>query len=156
MPSRREAIEMTQQELREYLTCQRRIILITNGANGLPHPMPMNYGIDAESRVVIATFRKSQKVKNLERDPRATLLVESGESYREFKSAILYCDAEIIDDVDGIADNMALIRTGSAMAESMSAAMSEQVQASLAKRVVLRFSPFSVVSWDHGKLGGVY
>jgi hypothetical protein len=32
MPSRREAIEMTQQELREYLTCQRRIILITNGA----------------------------------------------------------------------------------------------------------------------------
>ena len=58
--------------------------------------MPMNYGVDAEGRVVIATFRKSQKVKNLERDPRATLLVESGEAYAELKSAMLYCDVEII------------------------------------------------------------
>jgi nitroimidazol reductase NimA-like FMN-containing flavoprotein (pyridoxamine 5'-phosphate oxidase superfamily) len=82
MPSRRQAIDMTQQELSEYLAEQRRIILITNGANGLPHPMPMNYGIDAESRVVIATFRKSQKVKNLERDPRATLRWKAANTIR--------------------------------------------------------------------------
>ena len=156
MPSRRETIAMSPEELRAYLAAQRRIILITNGANGLPHPMPMNYGLDAEGRVVIATFRKSQKVKNLERDPRATLLVESGEAYAELKSAILYCDVEIIGEAAGIAENMALIRADSALAGSMSAAMSEQVRASLAKRVVLRFTPFRVVSWDHGKLGGVY
>lgn len=156
MPSRRETIAMTPAELSTYLAGQRRIILITNGAGGLPHPMPMNYGIDAEGRVVIATFRKSQKVRNLERDPRATLLVESGNAYREFKSAILYCHAEIIGDAEGIAANMALIRADNAMTGSMSAAMSEQVRASMAKRVVLRFTPFQVVSWDHGKLGGVY
>ena len=156
MPSRRETIAMTAPELSAYLAQQRRIILITNGAGGLPHPMPMNYGVDAEGRVVIATFRKSQKVKNLERDPRATLLVESGDAYAELKSAVLYCDVEIIGDAAGIAENMALIRADSAMADSMSAAMSEQVRAALAKRVVLRFTPFRVVSWDHGKLGGVY
>ena len=156
MPSRRETIAMTPAELASYLSQQRRIILITNGANGLPHPMPMNYGLDGEGRLVTATFRKSQKVKNLERDPRATLLAESGEAYRELKSAVLYCDVEIIDDAAGIAENMALIRADSAMAGSMSAAMSEQVRASLAKRVVLRFTPFRVVSWDHGKLGGFY
>ena len=156
MPSRREDIAMTAHELSAYLAGQRRIILITNGANSLPHPMPMNYGIDAEGRVVIATFAKSQKVKNLERDPRATLLVESGEAYRELKSAILYCDVEIIRDPDEIAASMALVRADNAMTGSMSAAMSEQVRASMAKRVVLRFTPFRVVSWDHGKLGGVY
>ena len=156
MPSRRETIAMTPGELSAYLAAQRRIILITNGANGLPHPMPMNYGIDAEGRIVIATFRKSQKVKNLERDPRATLLVESGDTYSELKSAILYCDVEIIGTAEGIATNMALIRADGAMAGSMSAAMSEQVRASLAKRVVLRFTPFGSVTWDHGKLGGVY
>ena len=156
MPSRREAIAMTPAELSAYLAEQRRIILITNGVNGLPHPMPMNYGVDAEGRVVIVTFRKSQKVKNIERDPRATLLVESGETYAELKSAILYCDVEIIADPEGVAANMALVRAGGAMAGSMSAGMSEQVRASMAKRVVLRFAPFRVLSWDHGKLGGVY
>ncbi len=138
MPSRRETIAMTPTELSAYLAEQRRIILITNGANGLPHPVPMNYGVDEQGRIVIVTFRKSQKVKNLERDPRATLLVESGETYGELKSAILYCDTEIITDVEVIAANMVLIR------------------ASMVKRVVLRFTPFRVVSWDHGKLGGVY
>ena len=156
MPSRRETIAMTPAELGAYLAQQRRIILITNGANGLPHPMPMNYGLDEQGRIIIVTFRKSQKVKNLERDPRATLLVESGDSYAELKSAILYCDVEIIADAEGVAENMALVRADGAMSGSMSAAMSEQVRASLAKRVVLRFTPFGSVTWDHGKLGGVY
>ena len=156
MPSRRETIAMTPQELSAYLAEQRRIILITNGANGLPHPMPMNYGLDEQGRIIIATFRKSQKVKNLERDPRATLLVESGDTYAELKSAILYCNVEIIADAEGVAQNMAMVPADGAMAGSISAAMSEQVRASLAKRVVLRFTPSGVVSWDHGKLGGVY
>lgn len=156
MPSRRDAISMTTAELRAYLDEQRRIIVVTNGSHGLPHPVPMNYGMDVEGRVVITTFRKSQKVKNLERDPRATLLVESGERYAELKSAILYCDAEIIDDPDAIVANMALVRAGEAMSGSLSGAMSEQVRASMAKRVVVRFTPFRTVSWDHAKLGVFY
>lgn len=156
MPSRRETIAMTPTELSAYLEQQRRIILITNDANGLPHPMPMNYGIDGDGRIVIVTFRKSQKVKNLLRDPRATLLVESGNAYAELKSAILYCNAEIITDPEEIAANMALVRADGAMTASMSPAMSEQVRASLAKRVALRFTPFGNVTWDHGKLGGFY
>lgn len=126
MPSRRETIAMTPTELSAYLAEQRRIILITNGANGLPHPVPMNYGVDEQGRIVIVTFRKSQKVKNLERDPRATLLVESGETYGELKSAILYCDTEIITDVEVIAANMVLIRADGAMTGSMSTAMSDR------------------------------
>jgi nitroimidazol reductase NimA-like FMN-containing flavoprotein (pyridoxamine 5'-phosphate oxidase superfamily) len=156
MPARRDTIGMTAQELRTYLAGQRRIILATNGPSGFPHPIPMNYGLDSEGRIIIATFRKSQKVKNLERDPRATLLVESGETYAELKSAILYCDTEIITELDAVAANMALVRADSAMANSISVGMNDQVRASLAKRAVLRFTPQRVVSWDHGKLGGVY
>ena len=156
MPSRRETIAMTPSELSAYLAEQRRIILITKGANGLPHPMPMNYGLDAAGRVVIATFRKSQKVKNLERDPRATLLVESGDSYTELKSAILYCHAEIITDPDEIVAQMSLVRADGAMTASMSQTMSEQVRASMAKRVALRLTPFGNVTWDHSKLAGFY
>jgi nitroimidazol reductase NimA-like FMN-containing flavoprotein (pyridoxamine 5'-phosphate oxidase superfamily) len=156
MPSRRDAARMSPEELRAYLEEQRRIIVVSNGPLGLPHPVPMNYGVDNEGRVVISTFRKSQKVKNLERDPRATLLVESGERYAELKSAILYCHAEIIGDPEGVAANMALVRADDAMAGSLDSAMSEQVRASMAKRVIVRFTLFRTVSWDHGKLGGYY
>ena len=31
------------------------------------------------------TFAKSQKIKNLERDPRCTVLIEAGEEYQELR-----------------------------------------------------------------------
>ncbi|MBV1689698.1 pyridoxamine 5'-phosphate oxidase family protein [Novosphingobium sp. G106] len=156
MPSRRELIRMTPEEVRAYLLSQRRIILVTNGPDGMPHPVPMNYGLDDESRILITSFRKAQKVTNLERDPRATLLVESGETYAELKSVIAYADAEIVTDPDQIAAGMARINADAQLSGSISGAMSEQVRASIAKRVLLRFTPFRTVSWDHGKLGTFY
>jgi PPOX class probable F420-dependent enzyme len=156
MPSRRDLIRMTPEEVRAYLSAQRRIILVTTGPEGLPHPVPMNYGLDDEGRVLITSFRKSQKVKNLERDPRATLLVESGETYADLKSVMAYCDAEIVTDPAAIAAGMARINADEQLAGSLSAEMGDQVRASIAKRVLLRFTPFRVVSWDHGKLGTFY
>jgi nitroimidazol reductase NimA-like FMN-containing flavoprotein (pyridoxamine 5'-phosphate oxidase superfamily) len=156
MPSRRELIRMTPEEVRAYLLSQRRIILVTNGADGMPHPVPMNYGLDDEGRIVITSFRKSQKVMNLERDPRATLLVESGETYADLKSVMTYADAEILTDPGEIAAGMARINADEQLAGSLSAEMSDQVRASIAKRVLLRFTPFRTVSWDHGKLGAFY
>jgi PPOX class probable F420-dependent enzyme len=156
MPSRRDLIRMTPEEVRAYLSEQRRIILVTNGPDGMPHPVPMSFGLDEEGRILITSFRKSQKVKNLERDPRATLLVESGETYADLKSVMAYCDAEIVSDPEAIAAGMARINADEQLAGSLSAEMGEQVRASMAKRVLLRFTPLRMVSWDHGKLGTFY
>lgn len=156
MPSRREAIEMTPDEVSAYLREQKRIILVTNGANGLPHPMPMNYGVDDEGRVVMTTFAKAQKVKNIERDPRASLLVESGEGYSDLKSVLLYCDVEIVTGAEAVAQAMGQIQGSTSLSKDFSGEMSEQARASYAKRVVLRFTPFRTISWDHTKLGGRY
>jgi len=156
MPSRRELIQMTREEVDAYLREQRRIILVTNGPGGMPHPVPMNFGIDDEGRILITSFAKSQKVKNLERDPRATLLVESGERYDQLKSVIAYADVEIIRDPDMVAQLMGHIQADQELSGSISGGMSEQVRASIAKRVLLRFTPFRTVSWDHSKLAGYY
>lgn len=156
MPSRREAIEMTPDEVRDYLKEQKRVILVTNGANGLPHPMPMNYGVDEQGRIVMTTFAKAQKVKNIERDPRASLLVESGEGYSDLKSVLLYCDVEIVSGAEAVAQAMGLIQGSASLSKDFSGEMSEQARASYAKRVVLRFTPFRTISWDHTKLGGKY
>jgi nitroimidazol reductase NimA-like FMN-containing flavoprotein (pyridoxamine 5'-phosphate oxidase superfamily) len=156
MPSRRETIRMGPVEVQDYLLGHSRIILVTNGSDGLPHPVPMNYGLDEEGHILISSFRKSQKVRNLERDPRAALLVESGETYADLKSVIAYADAEIIGDAEMVASLMRNIRADGALAGSMTTGMSEQIRASIAKRVVLRFTPFRHVSWDHTKLSGYY
>jgi PPOX class probable F420-dependent enzyme len=156
MPSRRDLIRMTPGEIGAYLAGQRRIILVTIGADGMPHAVPMNFGLDAEGRILITSFRKSQKVRNLERDPRATLLVESGETYADLKSVMAYCEAEIVSDADAVAAGMARINADEQLAGSLSAEMGDQIRASMAKRVLLRFTPFRTVSWDHGKLGDFY
>lgn len=147
MPSRRDVIRMTPGEIADYLKAQSRIIVVTNGPNGMPHPVPMNYGLDESGRILITSFAKSQKIRNLERDPRASLLVESGTTYAELKSVILYADAELLREADAIARNMRLIRATDALAGSITGGMTEQVRASLSKRVVVRFTPFRTVSW---------
>ena len=156
MPSRRDAIRMTPAEIRAYLGEAIRIILVTIGADGMPHPVPMNYGLDEDGRILITSFARSQKVRNLERDPRASLLVESGDSYDSLKAVIAFADAEIVRDADAVRAGMNRIRAPGVMAQSLSDAMSEQVRASIAKRVLLRFTPFRHVSWDHGKIAGLY
>ncbi|MET0587317.1 MAG: pyridoxamine 5'-phosphate oxidase family protein [Novosphingobium sp.] len=156
MPSRREQIAMTDAEVRAYLQAQRRIILVTNGPGGMPHPVPMNYGLDPEGRIILTAFRKSQKVKNLERDPRATLLVESGAGYGDLRGVIAWCEAEVLSDPEEVAHNMALMRADAETARSISGTRDDQVRASMSKRVALRFTPYRYASWDHEKLGEFY
>lgn len=155
MPSRRELIAMTAEEIRAYLRSQARLIVTSNGPDGYPHPVPMNFALDSEDRLLIITFRKSQKVRNLERDARAALLVESGHAYHELKSVMIYAAAEIIDD------RAEFDRAKSAFADKLqtrvfSADAQAQAQATMAKRVIVRFHPRKYISWDHTKLAGVY
>ena len=131
-------------------------MLVTIGADGMPHPVPMNYGLDEEGRVLITSFARSQKVRNLERDPRASLLVESGETYDALKAVIAFCDVEILRDPQEVASAMRMVRASEDLAGSLDEAMSEQVRASLSKRVVLRCTPRRFVSWDHAKIAGFY
>jgi PPOX class probable F420-dependent enzyme len=147
---------MSDAEVAAYLAGQRRIILVTNGADGMPHPLPMNFGMDNKGRFLISSFRKTQKVRNLERDPRATLLVESGETYQELKSVVAWCNAELIDDPAQVRALMSVMRGGEPLTATMSKQAAAQVEASVAKRVILRLTPWRLISWDHAKLGDRY
>jgi hypothetical protein len=99
------------------------------------------------------TFAKSQKAKNLERDPRATVAIEEGVEYAELRGVMLECDVEVERETERVVPyGMALLeRYGDGSAE-----MEEAFRQQARKRVGLRFVPRRVVSWDHRKLGGVY
>src|SRR5262245_57283651 len=99
MPSRRDQITLSDEEQRELLDNERVVTLCTQGPRGWPHVMPLWF-VPRDGEIWIWTFRKSQKVKNLERDPRATLLIETGHEYRELKGVQIEAEAEIINDDD--------------------------------------------------------
>jgi nitroimidazol reductase NimA-like FMN-containing flavoprotein (pyridoxamine 5'-phosphate oxidase superfamily) len=157
MPSRRNNIELTATEIREFLDSHKTLIIVSNGADGYPHPMPMWFYVDGAGCVYCTTFGKSQKVMNLRRDPRASLLVESGLEYAELKGVVIYAQAEIIDDVDRAIDTLVKINTrGMSVGAEQRASLASAVAKTAAKRVVLKFTPQRYVSWDHAKLGGRY
>ncbi len=157
MPSRREVIELTDDEIRDYMESQKTLIIISNGRDGFPHPMPMWFYFDDAGCVYCTTFRKSQKVLNFQRDPKAALLIESGVEYAELKSVVIYAMTEIIDDFDVVCDTLVKINTrGVELDDAQVARLLEGVSKTATKRIVLKFKPEQYVTWDHGKLGGKY
>ncbi len=156
MPSRRELIAMSPEEVSTYLASQQRLIVVSNGPGGFPHPMPMNFGIDEAGRLVILTFAKSQKVRNIERDPRASLLVESGATYHEMKSVIIYALAEIIPQGPEFERCREAFGRKRQSVAAPGSSIQPQIDSTMNKRVAIRFTPERTISWDHAKLGEKY
>ncbi len=140
---------MTDTELRRFLAEEDLVTCATIGPNGRPHLMPLSYVTDGRD-IVAWTYGKSQKVRNLERLPQATLQVEAGERYEELRGAVLECDVEIARDLKAVTD------IGVAVASRGGGELSPEARAYVAngatKRVGLRFRPTRVISWDHRKL----
>jgi len=117
----------------------------------------MWFGVEESGDVVMTTFRKSQKVLNIKRDNRVTLLVESGDAYAELKSVLIYAKAHIVDDLEATTEAlMTVSRTRGEISGAAEAAARQGMERTASKRVVIRFEPESVVTWDHSKLGGAY
>jgi PPOX class probable F420-dependent enzyme len=150
MASRRDQIRMSDDELRAFLGEQMVMTVGTLGPGGRPHLMPLWFVPDG-LELSGWTYAKSQKAKNLERDPRATVQVEDGVRYAELRGVMMECDVEL--DRDAQPYGLALFRRYQGELNHDIEALVEK-QAS--KRVGLRFKPTRVVSWDHSKLGGAY
>ncbi|MBI2015929.1 MAG: pyridoxamine 5'-phosphate oxidase family protein [Candidatus Rokubacteria bacterium] len=146
---------MSDRELERFLDEERVLTCASLGPNGRPHLMPLWYVRDGLT-LLSWTFGKSQKVRNLERDPRATVQIEAGrDRYGELRGAMLECDVAIERDPTRIAEAGLRLMARYAGADAGSAAR-ENVLTQAKKRVVLRFTPTRIVSWDHRKLGGAY
>jgi hypothetical protein len=118
--------------------------------------MPLWY-VPRDGEIWIYTYAKSQKVRNLERDPRATLVAETGHEYGELRGVEIEAEAEIHRDLDTVfqlAQELTLRYAGDD--STMDDDALESLKAQARKRVAVRFEPKRVATWDHRKLGGVY
>ena len=150
----RERIKMTPAEELALLGEELTVIVTTLGPRGWPHSMPMWFVV-RDGEVWIWTYGASQKVRNLERDPRATLQLETGDTYDQLRGVMLHATTELHRDTGEVAALGAeiLARYGGA---SVSAEVNEAILAQARKRVGLQFVVERVASWDHRKLAGTY
>jgi len=153
--SRRAEITMTDDEVRAFLAEQRTITCASIGADGWPHLAPL-WHVLRDDRVWAWTYAASRKVANLERDPRASLQAEAGESYDQLRGVLLRTTVTLHRDVEDVAAlGIEIFQRHHGVLTAEVVAM---VRKQAAKRVGLEFVPAGPpASWDHRKLaGGVY
>jgi nitroimidazol reductase NimA-like FMN-containing flavoprotein (pyridoxamine 5'-phosphate oxidase superfamily) len=166
--SRREQIRMSDTEVAAFLAGERTVTCATVGPRGWPHLMPLWYVLrdppegEPGPRIWSWTYAASQKVRNLERDPRATLQVEAGEAYEELQGVMLECEVVIHRELETVAPlgEAILLRNSvprdARPPDELPSEGREAVEAQAAKRVGLEFAELRRATWDHRKLGGVY
>jgi PPOX class probable F420-dependent enzyme len=154
--SRRDQIKLSDQDQHELLDRERIVVVSTLGPRGWPHSMPMWF-VARDGDVWVWTYAKSQKARNLERDRRATVLVETGHEYGELRGLMIEAEAEIHRDFEtvlGFAEELTV-----RYAEGISSVEGDAkaaLEAQAPKRVAIQFKPVRTATWDHRKLGGTY
>jgi PPOX class probable F420-dependent enzyme len=154
--SRRDQIQLTPEEQLELLGSERVVVVSSIGPRGWPHSMPMWFTV-RDGEIWVWTYAKSQKVKNLERDPRATLLVETGHEYSELRGVQIEAEAELVRDTGEVLEfaKELTLRYAEGIDE-LGTDAAAALQAQAPKRVAIHFKPVRTATWDHRKLGGTY
>ena len=145
---------MTPNEMHAFLDAGRDLQVASLNADGTPHLVTMWYLRDGDD-LCFWTYSKSQKVVNVRRDPRITVLVATGEAYEELRGVSINGTATVEEDLD------AVLAFGEKVYEKHwgpidNDMVREGVRVMGAKRVVIRVSPVKTTSWDHSKLSGAY
>ena len=157
MAGRRDQIRLTDEEFLALLDAEKTVIVASNGHDGFPHLMPLWFVV-RDGRIWGWTYAKSQKARNMERDPRVTLQVETGVEYHELRGVMLRCEARLHRDahtIERIA--LGLVARYTTGGEAAVEAAREGFRAQIPKRVGLEFVETRPrVTWDHRKLGGRY
>jgi PPOX class probable F420-dependent enzyme len=152
--SRRGIIALTEEEQKKYLEDGWTLQVASIGKSGFPHMVAMWYVL-VDGKICFSTFRKSQKILNLRRDPKVTVMLESGKQYEELTGLVIEGEGELVEDVDFIVNVMA--RVGEKYnGIPIPTETPEQALKAASKRVVVRINPTNIYTWDHRKLGGVY
>ena len=153
MSSLRDKIKMSEEELSSFLQKQISLQIGTINKDGSPHLTTMWYLYDGEN-FIFHTYTKSQKIINLKRDSRITLLTEAGNQYSDLQGIIVYGSAEIINGKDSLEE---VIRYMEMVGEKYikdedGAQYIEGMKLQAPKRSVVIVKPSKFISWDHTKI----
>jgi PPOX class probable F420-dependent enzyme len=157
----RKDITMTNTEVIDFLSGGARVLqLATIGRDGAPHQAPMWFTMD-DGKIVFRSFTKSQKIVNLMRDPRLSVLVEQGDAYAQLQGVMIQGTATLITDPAYVLRIYGRLAARYPMIGDEPIEMDEQSLDNAfgrfaPKNTAVIVEPGKVTSWDHTKLGGTY
>lgn len=152
--SGRDKVKMSESETADFLADNLKVQVASIGKDGAPHLSTLFYAM-REGVIAFWTYGRSQKVVNLERDPRISALVEDGTDYFELRGASITGRAEIVRDRDRFLEIGSAVATrmvGAASFEDLGDLGLETVEKQAAKRVGVIVHPVHVATWDHRKM----
>jgi len=154
LPKRRDQIRMSDREAWDFIASRKSMQVATLSRDGAPHLTTLWFAL-VDGKLVFETFSKSQKIKNLERDPRIAVLFEDGLEYGDLRGVSINGRAELVNDPERVH-----VLARAVMRRNQPSLSDEQVdQASRLmsrKRTAVVMHAETLVSWDHRKLGGAY
>ena len=153
-PAGRAAVAMTEDEVDAYLAASMKVQVASIGRDGAPHLTTLFYVVH-EGRIAFWTYATSQKIKNLERDPRISCLVETGTEYFELAGVSIKGTAEIVRDEDRIREIGTAVTHAMAGGADLGDLGRDIVEKQVRKRVAVVVTPTKVASWDHSKMSSL-
>ena len=146
----RHKVRMSDAEVETFLQGRHSLSMATMGPDGSVHLVAMWYGF-VGGLIGVETKTRSQKVQNLRRDPRITVLIESGDTYETLRGVEIVGSAEFIDTPN---ERMFELCSSvlSRYVTQYTADMQAAVERMMYKRVGVVVHPLRTVSWDHRKL----
>ncbi len=145
---------MTDEEIENFIDSRKSLQVGTIERDGSIHLSTLWFAV-VDGNIVFETYTKSQKIRNLQRDDRITILVEDGLAYEELRGVMIKGRARLVTDHAAVHPlALAVMRRNQPDIpdELLDAAAAEMS----AKRTAVVVEPSKVVSWDHTKLGSTY
>ncbi|MET0183792.1 MAG: pyridoxamine 5'-phosphate oxidase family protein [Caulobacterales bacterium] len=150
MAKQRDAVKMSDEEILKLYDECKSLNVATIGKDGYPHQTVLWYA-PHEGTLLFETYGKSQKVLNLQRDPRISVQVEAGEEYNELRGVSIRGKAEIVSEEPRLSELMLVCvkRNHPDVPESQQV---ELAKGMARKRFVVVVHPERTMSWDHRKI----
>lgn len=156
----RKDISMTDEELDDFLRAGHTLQVASIDADGYPHLAPMWYVV-RDGKIVFRSFTKSQKIVNLRRNPKLSVLLESGETYDQLQGVMIRGEARLVEDRGYVLEIYGALAAkyemiGGRRVDLEPDALETAFGSYADKNTAVVVEPVKVASWDHRKLGGSY
>ena len=137
--------KLTMEEVESFLDSKPGWITLTSlGKDGYPHSVPIGYFRD-KHRIFMGCRDKTQKVLNIERNPKVSLSLEDGKTMQDLRGVLLRGDARVVRDDE---ERLTVSRLAAKLRGSPE---SEWPVTASPGSVFIMLEGFSVVSWDYSK-----
>jgi nitroimidazol reductase NimA-like FMN-containing flavoprotein (pyridoxamine 5'-phosphate oxidase superfamily) len=138
-------VRMTDEEVKAFLDAKPGwIILSTIGLQGYPHSVPIGY-FRLGNDIYLGCRAGTQKVKNIARNPKVSLVLESGTTRRDIKGVMIQGQATVYTDPENV------LRLSRAAARLRGVADNDLPQTPRPGVAYIKVEPTRIISWDYSQ-----